>query len=92
MRRHISRVLSRGLLVLPASVIAMVALIGIPMRGQTAAKPKPAVIVFWEDGFPAADTAQPVRGQLEALLPDAGFTPLAQLGDALSANDTRLRW
>ncbi len=90
MRRHISRVLSRVLLVLSASVIATIALIGIPMRGQTPAKPKPAVVVFWEDGFPAADTAQPARGQLAAVLPDAGFTPLAQLGDALSANETRL--
>ncbi|MGO9641915.1 MAG: hypothetical protein ACLP1Y_11500 [Candidatus Acidiferrales bacterium] len=57
---------------------------------QTTAKPGPSAIIFWEDGFPAADTAQPTRDQLAALLPAAGFTPLAQLGDALAAPETRL--
>ena len=90
MRRHNSRVLSGVLLAMAASLLATTALIGIPMRGQTAAKPKPSVVVFWEDGFPAADTAQPRREQLAALLPAAGFTPLAQLDEALSANETRL--
>jgi hypothetical protein len=61
-----------------------------PLPAQSPAKPKFAVVVFWEDGFPAVDTAQPARGQLAALLPSAGFTPLAQLGDALKADEARL--
>jgi hypothetical protein len=61
---------------------------GRPGEGDSAQKP--AVIVFWEDGFPAADTAQPSRGQLSAVLPGTTFTNLDHLSEALSAEETKL--
>src|SRR5580704_18269033 len=48
-------------------------------QAQNAPAPRPAIIVFWEDGFPASDTAQPARASLSAILPDAGFTSAEQL-------------
>jgi hypothetical protein len=51
---------------------------------------KPAVIVFWEDGFPAADTAQPARGQLSAMLPGAALTNADHLSEALNSQETEL--
>jgi hypothetical protein len=48
------------------------------------------VIVFWEEGFPAADTAQPARGQLSATIPGAAFTNVDHLSEALSAEETKL--
>jgi hypothetical protein len=80
----------RSILALAAVLIAMLASIGCPLHAQTPSKPKFAVVVFWEDGFPAADTAQPSRTLLAAMLPEGGFTPLAQLGDALRADEARL--
>ncbi len=47
-------------------------------------------IVFWEDGFPAADTAAPTRAQLSAMLPGALFTDAAHLAEALAAKETGL--
>jgi hypothetical protein len=57
---------------------------------QKSSTPRAAVVVFWEDGFPAADTAAPSRGNLSAILPDAAFTVADQLADALAADETRL--
>jgi hypothetical protein len=52
---------------------------------------KPSVIVFWEDGLPAADTAQPSRGPLSAVLPDdAAFTNADHLSEALNERETEL--
>ncbi|HEV3218771.1 MAG TPA: cellulase family glycosylhydrolase [Candidatus Acidoferrales bacterium] len=51
---------------------------------------KSAVVVFWEDGFPAADTAQPSRGLLSAMLSGAAFTNADHLIDALTAEETKL--
>jgi hypothetical protein len=59
-------------------------------RTQNSSAPRPPVVVFWEDGFPAADTAAPARASLSAILPDAAFTPADQLADALAADETRL--
>ncbi|HUK31409.1 MAG TPA: cellulase family glycosylhydrolase [Candidatus Acidoferrum sp.] len=59
-------------------------------REQKDSAQKPSVIVFWEDGFPAADTAQPSRGALNALFPGAAFTTADHLSDALSAEETKL--
>lgn len=56
-----------------------------------APSPKPAaVVVFWEDTFPAADSPAPRRGQLEALLRGAEFAGAQHLGEALRAGETRL--
>ncbi len=52
---------------------------------------KPSVVVFWEDGFPAADTAQPSRGPLSAMLPtDAAFINADHLSESLDAKETEL--
>jgi len=88
MRGRIPRL--RFLLTLAAVLLAALVFSANSLHAQTPAKPKFAVVVFWEDGFPAVDTAQPSRAQLAALLPDAGFTPAAQLGDTLRADEARL--
>lgn len=60
-------------------------------HGQQNSAEKPSVIVFWEDGFPAVDTAQPSRVPLKAMLPDgAAFTDADHLSDALNSEDTEL--
>jgi hypothetical protein len=60
-------------------------------QAQQNSPPKPSVIVFWEDGFPAADTAQPSRAPLKAMLPDdAAFTSADHLSDALNSEETEL--
>jgi hypothetical protein len=59
-------------------------------RAQRDSAQKPAVIVFWEDGFPAADTAQPSRGQLSAMIPGAAFANAEHLSDALSSEEMKL--
>jgi hypothetical protein len=59
-------------------------------QGQRDSAQKSAVIVFWEDGFPAVDTAQPARGQLSAMIPGAAFANAEHLSDALSSVETKL--
>jgi len=82
---------SRSIMLASAAILfATLAFIAWSAQAQAPAKAKFAVVVFWEDGFPAVDTAQPSRAQLLALLPAAGFTPLPQLGDALRADEARL--
>ncbi len=56
---------------------------------QEAAPPKRA-LVFWEDGFPAADTAAPARAQIVAMLPEAVMVAADDLANALDSADTRL--
>jgi len=59
-----------------------------------AARPRPATasgtVVFWEDGFPAADTAAPARPNVDALLPGARVVASDELPRALAAAETRL--
>jgi hypothetical protein len=52
--------------------------------------PQPPVVVFWEDGFPAGDTAAPKRADLAAAIPDSSFASSEQLADALARTETRL--
>ena len=75
---------------LPARAIPVCVLflgIAIPSWSQT---PRQSVIVFWEDGFPAADTATPSRAQLGAILPNADFRSSDVLDEALAAKQTKL--
>jgi hypothetical protein len=44
-----------------------------------------SIVVFWESGFPAIDTAAPTREQLSSLLPGANFSDTAQLPGFLRA-------
>ena len=55
---------------------------------STAAKTR--VIVFWEEGFPSADTAPPSRANLNAILPGASFISADTLSDALASEETGL--
>ncbi len=66
-----------GLLMLFAVVLAACA------TAAAQAAPPARVVVFWEDGFPTADTAAPSRATLEAALPGAAFVSTKGLGDAL---------
>src|SRR5438309_2989159 len=50
--------------------------------------PNSATVVFWENGFPAADTVAPNRDAFA--LPDATFASAAQLDEALARAETRL--
>lgn len=59
--------------------------------GVAAQAPPPApVVVFWEDGFPAADTAPANRDGLATALPVSSFASAQQLGDTLARPETRL--
>jgi hypothetical protein len=63
------------------------------LRAQPAQQAKTQVspmVVFWEDGFPAADTASVSRAALEAALPQARFTAMSELPAALARPETRL--
>lgn len=60
-----------------------------PKLAAQASAPAP-VVVFWEEGFPAGDTAPPGREALASLLPDAAFASIQQLGEALARTETRL--
>jgi hypothetical protein len=48
------------------------------------------ITVFYEDGFPAADSAAPSQAELAELLPGARFASASQLHDALSDTSTHL--
>ena len=57
------------------------------------ASDKPAsspTVVFWEEGFPAVDTASPVRADLAAALPGAAFAGAQELPQLLADANTRL--
>ncbi|MDE3135235.1 MAG: hypothetical protein KGL59_01560 [Acidobacteriota bacterium] len=63
------------------------------LRAQQAQQAKTRVspiVVFWEEGFPAADTAAVSRSALEAALPQARFTATSELPAALARPETRL--
>lgn len=59
-------------------------------HGQKDSTSGSSIVVFWEDGFPAADTAIPTRASLSAILPGASFTSAENLAPALAAFETRL--
>ena len=58
--------------------------------GQAQTQAPAPIVVFWEDGFPAADTAQPARAELASLLPQAAFSTAQQLDEVLGRAETRL--
>ncbi|MCL4523618.1 MAG: hypothetical protein M1453_00120 [Acidobacteria bacterium] len=62
---------------------------GTPKAQAPQQKAQPPVVVFWEDGFPAADMAAPVRAELAAV-PNSFFASSEQLSDALARAETRL--
>jgi hypothetical protein len=47
-------------------------------------------VVFWQPGFPAADSAAPGEAGLRAAFGDASFVDAADLGDSLSRGETDL--
>ncbi len=49
-----------------------------------------AAVVFFDSGFPLADSASASRAQLETILPDARFASLDQLAAQLNDSSTRL--
>ena len=57
---------------------------------QSPAAHTSAAVLFWEDGFPSADTAAPAHGDLAALLPGARAVASDGLADALATLETRL--
>jgi Cellulase (glycosyl hydrolase family 5) len=57
---------------------------------QASAAAKSRVIVFWEEGFPSADTAAPSRADLSAILSGASFISADALSDALASEETGL--
>ena len=72
-------------------VVLLAALSGLafPVAARPALSPK-ATVVFYDSGFPAADTAAPSRGNLESLFPGARFANASELPQALSDANTRL--
>jgi Cellulase (glycosyl hydrolase family 5) len=59
-------------------------------QDQGSAGAKTRVVVFWEEGFPAADTALPSRANLSAILPGAAFVSSDSLSDTLASEETGL--
>jgi len=53
-------------------------------------KAQPPVVVFWEEGFPTADSAAPARADFVAAIPDSIFVSSEQLAEALARAETRL--
>src|SRR5271169_124910 len=53
------------------------------------AQSAPSTVIFWENGFPVADTSAPDHAALAAL-PNARFTGAQELVTALSSADTKL--
>ncbi len=53
-------------------------------------QPSPPVVVFWQDGFPAVDTAPVTRQELVSLFPQASFATSEQLGETLARDETHL--
>ncbi|HEX4007318.1 MAG TPA: hypothetical protein VHX60_14175 [Acidobacteriaceae bacterium] len=47
-------------------------------------------VVFWQPGFPAADSPAPAEAALQSAFPDATFANAQQLSAALQAADTNL--
>src|SRR3989442_10416386 len=54
------------------------------------ARSPPRVVVFWEEGFPAADTAAPSRAELVSVLPNARYASARELGEAMGREESRL--
>ena len=71
--------------------IVVLAALAVP---AAAARPQPpadaGTVLFWEDGFPAADTARPTRAALVSLLPGARVVASDALDAALTAPDSLL--
>ena len=59
-------------------------------RAESSNPPAKTVAVFWEEGFPTADTAAPARAQIAGTLPDADMVAADGLADALDSADTKL--
>lgn len=59
-------------------------------RVQDQKAPPPPIIVFFESGFPAADSASPSQTELKALVPGARLASADQLADILADSGTRL--
>ncbi len=57
---------------------------------QSSSLPARTVAVFWEDGFPTADTAAPERAQIAGALPDAAMVAADALATTLDSTDTKL--
>ncbi|HXW57585.1 MAG TPA: hypothetical protein VEJ67_17670 [Candidatus Cybelea sp.] len=60
---------------------------GLPRTARAQAS---GITVFFEEGFPAADTAPPTEAALTGLLPGARLVSLSRLHDALSDPSTHL--
>ncbi|MBI3483648.1 MAG: hypothetical protein HY012_00640, partial [Acidobacteria bacterium] len=61
-----------------------------PKAQASQQKAQPPVVVFWEEGFPVADTAAAARADFAAVVPDSFFASAEQLADALARAETRL--
>lgn len=60
------------------------------MMAPNAHAQQPAVLVFYENGFPVADTAAPSQTDLSSLISGARFVSADQLRDALADASTHL--
>src|SRR5690242_19921317 len=58
--------------------------------GKESAASRATTVVFWESGFPAADTAAPTREQIGTMLPGAAIADASHLAEGLAAKETRL--
>lgn len=71
--------------------VAVLIFPSLPAAAQTQQPTKPSpMVVFWEDGFPFADTVTVDHNALAAALPAARFVTAQQLAPALAEQETRL--
>ncbi|HUO33392.1 MAG TPA: hypothetical protein VMU43_00230 [Candidatus Acidoferrum sp.] len=64
--------------------------LAVPTRVLSSPHENSSIVIFYESGFPAADTSPPSRGDLEALLPGARFANAEELPRLLGESSTRL--
>jgi hypothetical protein len=69
---------------------AVTAAVGNPRQEQASSIGKTRVVVFWEEGFPVADTTAPSRIDLSAILLGTSFISADALSDALASEETGL--
>ena len=71
-------------------LFASIICLAVPRCVLSASSVNSSVVVFYESGFPAADTSAPSRGDLENLLPGSWFANAEDLSRVLSESTTRL--
>jgi len=83
----ILRTLALFFLLLPAANLSAQSA---PAQAGHAQAAAPPTVIFFDAGFPAADSSAPAQAELKALVPSARFATAVQLAEILADSATRL--